>query len=206
MTSGFVRPGPPELAEINRRAQRTLTAEGAQAWYQNDVPYLLMEIAILRSERERVYNHIGLVWDETRKIEDDLDSWIAERTGAWEKAQYRRLKNANEVLRQARDQLEVERDWLKSEMENEKGTLAEMAADLVESERQRAKQEELADQEKTDLLLRLAELDAVIARQRQELHAERVVHERAEAEWKAEREKQASELRKVLADAVNKIG
>ena len=85
MTSGFVRPGPPELAEIARRAQRTLTAEGAQAWYGNDVPCLLQEIILLRNERERVYEHIGLVWDDTRNIEGDLDRWIAERTGAWEK-------------------------------------------------------------------------------------------------------------------------
>jgi len=97
-----VRLGPGELGEINGRLHSHLTPEGYEAWYRQDVPAMLTEINMLQQEIAFAVDVLG--GEPGEILLDAIQRWQGERSGLWEKAQTRKLR---EQVQGAREKAET---------------------------------------------------------------------------------------------------
>jgi len=181
MTATFLHPEDADLAAMNLRAKSPLTSEGAEAWYRNDIPWLLQEIVFLRSEiasaREWFYADSASNPGDV-SVTEAAYWWQQNVTGIWEKAQVRKLKDSISDLRAQIAALEADKDRLELGLNTEivarqdaENSTAELREEY-EAFRQRIAME-------TGLMTtRITELDDVIAQLRRELQAEREAGER----------------------------
>ena len=86
----LVRLEPADMAAMARRANSFLAPEGAQAWYSNDIPKLLEEIAELRKEQHEARDCFGDQTDDPLPVV--AQRWQETSTGIWEKAQVKKLR------------------------------------------------------------------------------------------------------------------
>lgn len=86
----YVRLEPADLAAMAKRANTFLTPDGAQAWYGNDIPKLLQELALMRTEQHQARDYFGDHSDDPLPVV--AERWQATSTGLYEKAQVKKLR------------------------------------------------------------------------------------------------------------------
>ena len=96
----YVRLEPADLAAMATRANSFLTPDGAQAWYGNDIPKLLQELALMRAEQHEARDKFGDHSDDPLPVV--AQRWQETSTGLWEKAQVKKLRDQ---IRQLQDEL-----------------------------------------------------------------------------------------------------
>jgi len=97
-TAEYVRLEPADLAAMATRANTFLTPDGAQAWYGNDIPKLLQELAVMRAEQHEARDKFGDHSDDPLPVV--AERWQETSTGLWEKAQVKKLRDQIKVLQE----------------------------------------------------------------------------------------------------------
>jgi chromosome segregation ATPase len=93
----YVRLEPADLAAMATRANQFLTPDGAQAWYGNDIPKLLQELALMRAEHHEARDCFGDASDDPLPVV--AQRWQETATGLWEKAQVKKLRDEIKLLK-----------------------------------------------------------------------------------------------------------
>lgn len=183
MASTFVRPGDADLAAMSRRLNSYLSPEGADAWYRNDVAWLLQEVAILRADlanaRQWFYETSnGEGPGPEAPLQDVAYWWQQNATGIWEKAQFKKLKDATAIAKLEAVQAQANVERIEKDRDSIKGMWveAEEHAKTVQQEYDEFKASMVKDM--GAVLERLANMDDVVAQLRRELVEERSAGER----------------------------
>jgi len=208
MTATFLHPADADLAAMNVRANSLLTAEGAEAWYRNDIPWLLQEVAFLRSEiesaRQWFYETSG---DNPGNIPltEAAYWWQQNVTGIWEKQQVRKLRDQIAELKSQMMDQEAKTDGLALVLNNE--TVLRQEAERLAADLRQKYDLFNADvaRDTTALITRITELDDVIAQLRNELNAERQAGERNMNMTQALVDEKVNKVREALQAALAAI-
>jgi len=181
MTATFVRPSDADLAAMSHRINGPLSPDGAEAWYRNDVAWLIQEIVLLHQERALAALQFATWLEEPvsdEPLADLAKRWQEKATGLWEKAQIKKLRA--EISEQRRQIAELAEAYQRSQER-----VTELYdANVVGNQELEARVQEL-DAYKQDvaaetslLISRLANMDDAMATLRRELLAERSEAER----------------------------